>query len=46
MRTPKTLPQVPTDDELRAVLTACLDTLWLREGMGLDEVRRRWAMRA
>jgi len=27
MRTPKTLPDVPTDDELRAVLTACPDTL-------------------
>jgi len=27
MRTPKTLPDVPTDDELRAALTACPDTL-------------------
>ena len=27
MRTPKTLPDVPTDDELRAVLAACPDTL-------------------
>jgi integrase len=27
MRTPKTLPTVPTDDELRAVLTACPATL-------------------
>jgi integrase/recombinase XerD len=30
MRTPKTLPDVPTDDELRAVLMACPNTL---EGM-------------
>jgi site-specific recombinase XerD len=29
MRTPRTLPDVPTDDELRAVLAACPDT---REG--------------
>ncbi len=27
MRTPKTLPDVPTEDELRAVLAACPDTL-------------------
>ena len=27
MRTPKTLPNVPTDDELRGVLAACPDTL-------------------
>jgi len=27
MRTPKTLPDVPTEDELRAVLAACLETL-------------------
>lgn len=27
MRTPKTLPDVPTDDELRGVLSACPDTL-------------------
>jgi len=27
MRTPKTLPDVPTDDELRSVLAACSDTL-------------------
>jgi len=27
MRTPKTLPDVPTDDELRLVLLACPDTL-------------------
>jgi len=27
MRTPKTLPQVPTDDELRAVIAACPTTL-------------------
>lgn len=27
MRTPKTLPDVPTDDELRAVLAACPSTL-------------------
>ncbi len=27
MRTPKTLPDVPTEEELRAVLTACPDTL-------------------
>ena len=27
MRTPKTLPDVPTEDELRAVLTACSQTL-------------------
>jgi hypothetical protein len=27
MRTPKTLPDVPTDDELRAVFLACPDTL-------------------
>jgi site-specific recombinase XerD len=26
MRTPKTLPEVPTEDELRAVLAACPDT--------------------
>jgi integrase len=30
MRRPKTLPQVPTEDELRAVLAACPETL---EGM-------------
>ncbi len=30
MRTPKTLPTVPTDDELRAVLTVCPGT---REGL-------------
>lgn len=27
MRTPKTLPDVPTEDELRVVLAACPDTL-------------------
>ncbi len=27
MRTPKTLPDVPTEDELRAVLATCPDTL-------------------
>jgi integrase len=27
MRTPETLPDVPTEDELRAVLTACPETL-------------------
>jgi site-specific recombinase XerD len=27
MRTPKTLPDVPTDDELRAILAACSETL-------------------
>ena len=27
MRTPKTLPDVPTEDELRAVLAACPETL-------------------
>jgi integrase len=27
MRTPKTLPSVPTEDELRSVLAACADTL-------------------
>lgn len=27
MRKPKTLPDVPTEDELRAVITACSDTL-------------------
>lgn len=27
MRTPKTLPQVPTEDELRAVLAACPETV-------------------
>lgn len=27
MRTPKTLPNVPTDEDLRAVLAACADTL-------------------
>lgn len=27
MRTPKTLPYVPTEEELRAVLAACPDTL-------------------
>jgi site-specific recombinase XerD len=27
MRTPKTLPQVPNEEELRAVLTACTETL-------------------
>jgi integrase len=27
MRTPKTLPTVPTDDELRAILTTCPSTL-------------------
>ncbi|HLW49248.1 MAG TPA: tyrosine-type recombinase/integrase [bacterium] len=27
MRTPKTLPDVPTEDELRAVLTVCSETL-------------------
>ena len=27
MRTPKTLPDVPTEDELRAVIAACPDTL-------------------
>ncbi len=28
MRTPKTLPDVPTEEELRAVLAVCPDTLW------------------
>jgi site-specific recombinase XerD len=46
MRTPKTLPTVPTDDELRAVLTACPTTLEGRRNRALILVLADSALRA
>jgi integrase/recombinase XerD len=46
IRTPKTLPQVPTEDELRAVLACCGDTLEGRRNRALILVLADAGLRA